>query len=152
MPQARQPRRGLLHRRPRPPITFESTRSVLWRENQCLPVIPSSGRRRRRIYYDHYMSLYPWVNKYGKYPTGHPTIIYEPRTTDLSPYFGLAKRRSCHRPIYSIQCYRSGLRRIDPLLWRSCVKENMCKHLMERTTVCEHTDDQRTLTGTWCTP
>ena len=28
-------------------------------------------------YYD-FTSLYPWVNKYGRYPTKHPTFIYRP--------------------------------------------------------------------------
>ena len=28
-------------------------------------------------------SFYPWMNKYGKYPIGHPMFLYEPGTTDL---------------------------------------------------------------------
>ena len=43
------------------------------------------------IHYGDYTSLYPWVSKYDKYPTGHPTVLYELSTTDLSPYFGLVK-------------------------------------------------------------
>ena len=41
-------------------------------------------------YYD-YTSLYPWVNKNGRYPLGHPEFVYAPDSLDLSPYFGLAK-------------------------------------------------------------
>ena len=93
------------------------------------------------IHYNDYTSLYPWVNKYGTYPTGHPTIIYEPRTTVLPPTDLL----------HPVLPYRHEEKFTFPLCC-SCVKENMSKQLMERTTVCEHTDDQRTLTGTWCTP
>ena len=47
--------------------------------------------RGEKIRYFHFMSLYPWVNKNGKYPLGHPEIISQPGHTDLSRYFGLAK-------------------------------------------------------------
>ena len=39
------------------------------------------------IRYVDYTSLYLWVNKYSRYPIGHPTFLYEPGTTDLSSYF-----------------------------------------------------------------
>ena len=42
-------------------------------------------RDQEEIRYDDFTSLYPWVNKYGRYPVGHPTFLYEPGTTDLSP-------------------------------------------------------------------
>ena len=57
---------------------------------------------REEIRYDEYTSLYPWVNKYGEYPIGHPTFMYVPNIRNLSPYFGLAKctvlppQRLCH--------------------------------------------------------
>ena len=41
-------------------------------------------------YYD-YTSLYLWVNKQCQYPVGHPQILYDPPSTYLSHYFGLAK-------------------------------------------------------------
>lgn len=40
-------------------------------------------------YYD-FTSLYPWTNKYCRYPVGHPTIITDD-FQGLSQYFGLAK-------------------------------------------------------------
>lgn len=40
-------------------------------------------------YYD-FTSLYPWTNKYCRYPVGHPTIITDD-FQELSQYFGLAK-------------------------------------------------------------
>ena len=36
-------------------------------------------------------SLYPWVNKNGTYPTGHPQVIVNPDDQDISHYFGIAK-------------------------------------------------------------
>ena len=44
------------------------------------------------IRYDDFTSLYPWVNKYGRYPVGHPTFLYKPGTTNLSPYGASPKR------------------------------------------------------------
>ena len=40
-------------------------------------------------YYD-FTSLYPYVNKNGEYPIGHPVIIFEPEG-DIFQYFGIAK-------------------------------------------------------------
>lgn len=40
-------------------------------------------------YYD-FTSLYPWTNKYCRYPVGHPTIITD-NFKNMSQYFGLAK-------------------------------------------------------------
>lgn len=41
------------------------------------------------LYYD-CTSLYPYVNKYCRYPLCHPVIYYDLPDTDLSIYFGLA--------------------------------------------------------------
>ena len=41
-------------------------------------------------YYD-YTSLYPWMNKKGRYPISHLTFIYAHASNNLTPYFGLAK-------------------------------------------------------------
>ena len=41
-------------------------------------------------YYD-FTSLYPWTNKYCRYPIGHPTVPTENLDVDISKYFGLAK-------------------------------------------------------------
>ena len=55
--------------------------------HQCYPLVPSIRQRRRNSL----QRLHELVCKYGKYPVGHPTILSEPNTTDLCPYFGLAK-------------------------------------------------------------
>ena len=43
-----------------------------------------------KIKYVDFTSLYPYINKYGKYPIGHPTIITE-NFRDVSQYEGLVK-------------------------------------------------------------
>ena len=103
-------------------------------------------------YYD-YTSLYPWVNKYGKYPVGHLEFIYEPDTTDLLPYFGLAKvmilpPTELYHPVLP---YRTGNKLTFPLC-RVCIESDLDQPIHNKTWLCHHKDDQRTLTGTWCTP
>ena len=36
-------------------------------------------------------SLYPWVNKNGEYPIGHPEVITRPSDQNIRHYFGVAK-------------------------------------------------------------
>ena len=36
-------------------------------------------------------SEYPFVNKYGEYPVGHPDIYFEPENQNLRSYFRLMK-------------------------------------------------------------
>jgi hypothetical protein len=43
------------------------------------------------IHYYDYTSLYPYVNKNGIYPIGHPEIISQPGHTEISRFFGIAK-------------------------------------------------------------
>ena len=44
--------------------------------------------------------LYPWVNKNGEYPEGHPDIMTHPVDQDIRHYFGI-KSISCHLPALS---------------------------------------------------
>ena len=107
-----------------------------------------------RILYQDVTSLYPWVNKYALYPTGHPSII----TTfaddrDLRDYFGLVKLtvlppRGLYHPVLPL---RQGGKLTFPLC-RTCVETQMSVTLAERSYRCPHDDQQRQLTGTWCTP
>jgi len=41
-----------------------------------------------QIKYMDVTSLYPWVNKTGEYPVGHPNIIINPTDQDIHNYFG----------------------------------------------------------------
>lgn len=44
-----------------------------------------------KAHYTDVISEYPWVNKYGTYPVGHPKIFANPESCDVSEYYGLAK-------------------------------------------------------------
>ena len=106
------------------------------------------------ILYQDVTSLYPWVNKYALYPTGHPTII----TTfaddkDLGDYFGIVKLtilppRGLYHPVLPL---RQGGKLTFPLC-RTCVEVQMALPMEDRTWRCDHSAEQRRLTGTWCTP
>ena len=114
-----------------------------------LCVDPRDGQQ---LCYYNFTSLYPWVNKYGRYPTKHPTFIYRPANPrDLSPYFGIAKctvlpPSDLFHPVLPYHCGNK------LVLCRTCAEENIDKPLLEKTWICDHTPSQRQLTGTWCTP
>ena len=98
-------------------------------------------------------SLYPWVNKTCKYPIGHPHIITQPIDQDIQSYFGLAlvdilPPPALFHPVLPVRC---GGKLTFPLC-ASCVKEEQQKTLLQRTHYCQHTDAERTVRGTWCTP
>ena len=107
-----------------------------------------------QILYQDVTSLYPWVNKYAVYPTGHPVVITQfADVTDLKDYFGLAKvtvlpPRGLYHPVLP---YRHGGKLTFPLC-RTCVETQMSLPMTERTYRCPHNDEKRQLTGTWCTP
>ena len=103
-------------------------------------------------YYD-FMSLYPYVNKNCEYPEGHPTIISQPNTTDISNYFGIVKcdilpPKGLYHPVLPL---RQGGKLTFPLC-KTCVQNELEKPFLERSAICNHTNDERTLQGTWCTP
>ena len=106
------------------------------------------------ILYQDVTSLYPWVNKYALYPTGHPTIITTfDDPTDLKEYFGLVKLtilppRGLYHPVLPL---RQGGKLTFPLC-RTCVEVQMSLPMEERTWRCEHDAEGRQITGTWCTP
>ena len=107
----------------------------------------------QQIHYIDVTSLYPWVNKTCVYPKGHPWFIPTPGHTDISPYFGLIKckilpPRHLYHPVLP---YRHDDKLLFPLCAR-CAQNEMSKRPLERCAECVHTDEQRTLTGTWCSP
>jgi len=107
----------------------------------------------QKIHYIDVTSLYPWVNKTSVYPKGHPEFISQPGHTDIQEYFGLIQckvlpPRDLYHPVLP---YRQEGKLLFPLC-ASCVKEEMPKRPWERTAECNHTDEQRVLTGTWCSP
>ena len=115
-----------------------------------LHAVASEGEE---IRYVDITSLYPWVNKNAVYPIGHPTIITQPRIQDIANYFGIAlvdilAPSNLFHPVLPV---RSGEKLTFPLC-ASCVKEEQAKPMLQRTYYCQHTDAERMLRGTWCTP
>lgn len=107
----------------------------------CLYYKPKAGEQ--ILYYD-FTSLYPFVNKNKEYPIGHPQIIYQ-NFGDIKQYFGIAKvkvypPRNLYFPVLP---HKSG----GKLMFSLCATctENL------QTTPCQHSDEERALTGTWCT-
>ena len=96
------------------------------------------------IRYIDYTSLYPFIQKYGIFPIGHPEIITENFDYDNSNYFGLIKLDI----IPPVNLYIPVLpTRIDGKLFFT-----LCRTCAELKLVhCEHNDNQRSITGTYCT-
>ena len=98
-------------------------------------------------------SLYPWVNKNCCYPVGHPQIITQPADKRIDSYFGIAQvdilpPSGLFHPVLPVR-YNGKL--TFPLC-RSCVEAEQAKPMLQRTHYCVHSDADRTLRGTWCTP
>ena len=98
-------------------------------------------------------SLYPWVNKNCTYPIGHPTIITQPTDQSLYTYFGIATVDILPPPglFHPLLPVRSGHKLTFPLC-RACVQTEQAQPMLTRTRYCTHSDADRTLRGTWCTP
>ena len=98
-------------------------------------------------------SLYPWVNKTSTYPVGHPHIITQPVDQRIHSYFGLAcvdilPPTDLFFPVLPV---RVGGKLTFPLC-HTCVQEELEKPLLSRSHYCPHSDAERVLRGTWCTP
>ena len=105
-----------------------------------------------QIRYVDYTSLYPFVNKNCQYPVGHPLIINNP-SFSIDDYFGLAQckilpPRKLYHPVLP---YRCNGKLMFPLC-RTCAETQVKLPLNERVCQCCHNEDERALTGTWCTP
>ena len=105
------------------------------------------------IRYTDITSLYPYVNKTCTYPIGHPQIITQPMDQSIRSYFGIAlvdilPPSGLFHPVLPV---RAGGKLTFPLC-ASCVKEEQEKPMLQRVHYCTHTDVQRMLRGTWCTP
>ena len=95
-------------------------------------------------YYD-FTSLYPWTNKYCRYPVGHPIIITED-FKDVGNYFGIAKikvlpPRGLFHPVLP---YTSNGKLKFPLC-RTCADDELQE-------LCTCSDEKRSIIGTWGTP
>ncbi|XP_031338143.1 uncharacterized protein LOC116167047 [Photinus pyralis] len=99
-----------------------------------------------RIKYVDFTSLYPYVNKYGKYPIGHPTAVHIGegcKKLNLDTADGLIKCKILppnllFHPVLPLKIN-------DKLMFVLC---RTCAETLNQGD-CEHSDDGRSLTGTW---
>ncbi|XP_074026164.1 uncharacterized protein [Leptinotarsa decemlineata] len=98
-----------------------------------------------KIKYVDVCSLYPFINKYGKYPVGHPEVFVgeECNTLNLNDVDGIIKCKvlppqNLYHPVLPV---KMNGKLMFPLC-RSC-----CEHMaVECTHICE---EERSLSGTW---
>ena len=101
------------------------------------------------IHYVDINSLYPYVNKTKTYLVGHPEIWVNPEDQDIGSYFGIAKVKILSPPdlYHPVLPAHIGGKLMFPLCG-NCVTEELEKLWL----TCTHTEDERCITGTWCTP
>ncbi|CAG2254262.1 unnamed protein product [Mytilus edulis] len=98
-----------------------------------------------KIKYVDFTSLYPWTNKYCRYPLHHPEIITKD-FEELGSYFGLCKVKILPpRHLYhAVLPYRCHGKLTFPLC-RTCADTQYQGK-------CTHTEQERSITGTYATP
>ena len=116
-------------------------------------VLHSVAGEGEEIHYCDITSLYPWVNKNCTYPIGHPTIITQPTDQSLDSYFGIATVDILPPPelYHPVLPVRAGGKLTFPLCGK-CVEQELQNPMLCRSHYCAHSDADRTLRGTWCTP
>lgn len=85
------------------------------------------------IHYYDYTSLYPYVNKYCRYPVGHPVFYYDPPGTDLSQFFGLVQVTILppHGLFHPVLPFTHGGKLTFPLC-RACALDNVDHPLLDK--------------------
>ncbi len=91
--------------------------------------------------YVDFTSLYPYVQKYGIFPIGHPKVITE-NFENIDSYFGLVfcrvfPPRKLYHPVLP---FHTNGKLLFPLC-ATCAKNSLQN--------CEHSDKERALEGTW---
>ncbi|CAG2254249.1 unnamed protein product [Mytilus edulis] len=98
-----------------------------------------------KIKYVDFTSLYPWTNKYCRYPLHHPEIITKD-FEELDTYFGLCKvkilpPRHLYHAVLPYRCHG----KLTFSLCKTCADT---KHQVK----CTHNEQERSITGTYATP
>ncbi|KAL9964802.1 hypothetical protein ACROYT_G028490 [Oculina patagonica] len=79
-------------------------------------------------------------NKNVKYPVGHPENISQPGHTDIPRYFGIANALCAHPCNYFPCDAHLTASKLTFSLFIACVQGEMTKSILERSTICTHTD------------
>ena len=98
--------------------------------------------------YVNFVSLYPTVQYFKTYPVGHPTNILNPISYD-SKWFGFIKckidpPRNLYHPVLPVRMMCGKSEKLLFPLCRTCAEQ-------QQQTQCEHTEEERAITETWCT-
>ncbi|XP_048252721.1 uncharacterized protein LOC125380975 [Haliotis rufescens] len=98
-----------------------------------------------KIMYVDVCSLYPYINKYGRYPVGHPKIVDKPDVSRLFDLHGLVMCRILppKRLYHPLLPYRTCGKLMFPLC-RTCADS-------QQQETCSHTDEERAWVGTYAT-
>ena len=102
-----------------------------------------------KIEYRDIISLYPCANLECEYPICHPEFIDQPRTTDISRYYGLIKCKILppYELYHPVLPWRYESKLLFPLC-RTCAQQNIKQALLERSDKCPHSVEERCLTDT----
>ena len=106
-----------------------------------------------QIHYSDMILLYPCANLECEYPIGHPEFINQPKTTDISRYYGLVKCKNFTPQLYHpVLPYRYNSKLLFPLC-RTCAQQQIKQQPTnnKRSETCPHSIEERTLTGIWTT-
>jgi len=103
-------------------------------------------RGNEEIHYNDVCSMYPFVTKHMRQPLKHCDIITKDFDMTLKSYFGVAHVKLLPPKDLYVPCIpvRHGGKLTFPLC-RTCMTE-------ERQSDCGHSDEERMITGAWCTP
>ena len=107
----------------------------------------------KQILYENFTSLYPTINKYDTYPIGHPQIIVNPESQNIRDYFGIAKVDvlAPEKLLHPVLPVKLNAKLMFPPCVK-CVEDQLERPWHEQMNLCNHTDEERVMRGTWCTP
>ncbi|CAH1115486.1 unnamed protein product [Psylliodes chrysocephalus] len=100
--------------------------------------------KEEKIKYVDVCSLYPWVNKYGKYPIGHPQVFVgdKCKTLDLYKTDGLIKCKIL--PPQNLYHAVLPIKSNNKLMFSLC--RTCCENMSNE---CVHNHEERVISGTW---
>ena len=99
-----------------------------------------------------FLSLYPFICKYGLFPVGHPEILtegFDELSATHQPYCGLIKAKILppRNLFFPLLPLRSKEGKLCFTLCRACTNETDVD-IRDRVN-CQHTDEERALDGVW---
>lgn len=111
----------------------------------CLKLFEEVGTDIDQIMYLDFCSLYPTMNKRKSYPKGHPDIITKDFDYNIDVYYGVMKAKL----LPPTDLFHPVL----PMRINGKLQFPLCHQCaVDKSSQCNHSDNERCLLGTWCTP